>query len=380
MASGEVLAQTNYCKVVPVRANALDFPSKHAWDLFLSMMHPAKDIAVARGEPDCTKPIGAPNTTSVWETFRLARTEVFLDDGSEPPVWGDTSLYFGHLGKVPEEQTTSAHDRPAGATIHIDEETNESVFNSRGGIGETRMNRSTYEFIRENCLYSFDGLSRYSKAVIERRKPPIVFPIDSIEVKAVWIKFTEKDVATNRHRDYYVATLENITYGLASFHILTKDTPNWFWATFHHVNSPENKFELPDAYGRPKDLDGTIWEHYVLGGTQTDFITPTGDPIVLSDARIEFEFEESSCITCHANAKGHPEPARTPDGKLKRDPKTGGIEASFEGPVQTTAVGIPDGEKFKKDEKPYFVQTDFLWSIPFRAQEEQAPPPARCNF
>ncbi len=65
-------------------------------------------------------------------------------------------------------------------------------------------------------------------------------------------------------------------------------------------------------------------------------------------------------MRCHANAKGHPEPARTPDGKLNRTPQ-GFIEASFDGPAQTTEVGIPDPTAFKKNNKPFFVQTDFLW-------------------
>ena len=77
--------------------------------------------------------------------------------------------------------------------------------------------------------------------------------------------------------------------------------------------------------------------------------------------------------------KGHPEPKRGADGKLLRDSK-GRIMASLEGPLQTTDVGIPDPDAFKKDGKLYFIQTDFLWSIPFRAKEEQKPPGAHCRF
>jgi len=370
--------EINRCRFIPNRANALDFPSKHAWNLFLSLMHPAKDIKVVRGEPDCTKSLGAPGTTAVWETFRLARTEVFLSDGSEPPAWEDTALYFGHPGKVPDPEP-SPHVREPGAVVAIDSETNESVFKNRGGIGETRMNRATYTFIKENCLYSFDGLSRYAKAVVDGKKLPIVFPPDAMEVKAVWLEFTPKDVMENRHRRYYVAELDGKTYGLASFHILTKDVPNWFWATFHHKDAPRNEFEHTDTYGRPKDTDGTIWENYVLGGVQIDFVNSTGESDILSDARIEFGFEKTSCITCHANAKGHPEPKRGPDGKLLRDAR-GRIVASSEGPVQTLDVGVPKPDSFKKNGKPFFVQTDFLWSIPFRAQEEQRPPARHCQF
>jgi hypothetical protein len=51
-----------------------------------------------------------------------------------------------------------------------------------------------------------------------------------------------------------------------------------------------------------------------------------------------------------------------------------------QGPLQTTDVGIPDHDAFKKDGKLYFIQTDFLWSIPFRAKEEQKPPVLIVGF
>jgi hypothetical protein len=371
----------NYCRFTPNRAEALDFPSKHAWDIFLTLIHPAKDMKVARGEPDCSKPVGAPGTTSVWETWRLARTEVFLQDGSEPPVWSDTSLPHAYLGSVPYAER-SPHDPQdtKRLRIQLDPEKDQGVFKDHGGIGETHMNRSTYEFIRESCLFSFDGLSRYSKAVLDGKKSALSFPSDSIEVKAVWVQFTPEDIKAKRQKNYYVGQDDKgNVYGLTALHILTKDTPNWFWTTFHHVEEPKNEYEVPDTYGRPKDLDGTIWAYYVLGGTQTDFIKPFGEATILSDYYIEFDFQKSSCMTCHANAHGHPDPERTNDGKLLRNAK-GGIVAATEGPLQTIDLGIPNPNLFKKDGKLYFMQTDFLWSIPFRAREEQKPPPDRCKF
>jgi hypothetical protein len=83
---------------------------------------------------------------------------------------------------------------------------------------------------------------------------------------------------------------------------LTKDSPNWFWASFHHKDAPTNPFEVKDDYGMPSALKGTVWENYRLGGTQTDFVEPTGSPTRLSDHYVEFGFQRSSCITCHANA------------------------------------------------------------------------------
>jgi len=248
-----------------------------------------------------------------------------------------------------------------------------------GGIGETRMNKATYKFIKDNCLWSFDGLSRYAKAVVDKKKPPISLPPESQEVKAVWIEFTPADVKAGRERTYYHIVHDGKTYGLTSFHILTKDTPNWFWATFHHRETPANPDETPSTYPVPERARNTVWANYRLGGTQSDFVTSTGQPTKLSDYYIEYDFTNSSCMTCHASAKGHPEPPRGADGKLLRDAKER-IVAAGQGPVQTLDVGAPKADAFLKSGEPYFVQTDFLWSIPFRAREEQKPPPARCKF
>lgn len=363
---GSVLGQVgrNYCRDDPRRSDALDFPSRHAWNLFIKLNHPALTPDVLRGEPDCDKPVGTPATTVVWETWRLARTEVFLADGSEPPHWNDRSLPGGDMGRVPEPlgllfgETMSFHGQRFTDQPLFDLE--DGVFVDRGGIGETRMNQSTFEFIKKNCLWSSDGLQRYVRAVIDGKKPALVFPPDSVEVKAVWLEFTEDDIQANRHARYYLASADGKTYGLTSFHILTKDVPNWFWATFHHVDAPDNRFEVPDTYGRPAELHGTVWENYVLGGTQIDFISPIGQPTILSDHYIEFGFQRSSCITCHAQANG------SPDGSL--------------GPVQTINVGPPDPDPFLKNGKPFYIQTDFLWSIPFRARSETGEPPQRCAW
>lgn len=84
-------------------------------------------------------------------------------------------------------------------------------------------------------------------------------------------------------------------------------------------------------------------------------------------------------MTCHASAHGNPEPERNASGKLARD-KRGQIIAAQDGPLQTTNIGIPNAADFNKNNALFYVQTDFLWSIPFRAQEEKNSPPDRCKF
>ncbi|HZM90870.1 MAG TPA: hypothetical protein VFF31_30400, partial [Blastocatellia bacterium] len=313
------------CAEAPVRTEAVDNPSKHAWDLFLGLNHPAKDKKVARGEPDCSKPIGAPGTTAVWETFRNAATEVYLSNGAEPPQWSDTSLPDEKPGTVPfkpiddsNKEIRSLHNlsmAPSGVGPFFSPD---GIFNGKGGFGETRLNKSTYEFIRNECLFSKQGQQRYAKAVVDQKKPSIKFPVESIEVKAAWLDFEREKIPQEKWGTYYTAeytpkfTPEGVPipeaeqkkkkYGLVALHIITKDIPNWFWASFHHKDTPNNPFEGGDGYGQPKILAGTVWENYKLGGTQIDFVQPTGGATILSDYYVEFGFQRSSCITCHANA------------------------------------------------------------------------------
>ena len=353
----------NFCKTSLNPDDALNFPSRHAWNVFTYLNHPVSKSEYSRGEPDCEVAFGSPGHTSLWETWRLAPTEVFLEDGSEPPEWADRTLPSGQLGSTPDDAVSFHGSANLDQSAFQDEE---GVFRGRGGIGESRMNRSTFEFIKDNCLWSSDGLQRYNQAFLEGKKPLIKFPRDSIEVKAVWLEFSQEALDKNEHKTYYTAEHDDKIFGLTSFHILTKDVPNWFWATFHHKEAPENEFELKDTYGPPSQIKGTVWENYVLGGTQTDFVDEIGRPSILSDHYIEFGFQRSSCITCHSQASGSPD-------CLKNDPGQ-----SCPSPAQTVNVGVPDPNPFLRDDELYFIPTDFLWSIPFRVRPEKNAPPKRC--
>jgi hypothetical protein len=64
-------------------------------------------------------------------------------------------------------------------------------------------------------------------------------------------------------------------------------------------------------------LDGTVWQNYVLGGVQTEFISTIGTRILLSDAYLEKGFESSSCITCQAKATIGPPGGKGPLPRLQ---------------------------------------------------------------
>lgn len=406
----------NYCQTTPVRSNALDLPSKHAWDLFVVLNHPAVDEEIERGQADCTLPMGSPGSTSVWETWRNAETEVFLDGGVEPPEWNDNSLPDERPGTVPLNPTAelsvstlnadeaerqlieylSFHDATS-QTVNPSFSPEDGVFQGGGGFGETRMNRSTYEFVKRNCLWSREGQQRYAAAVVGGNKPPISFPMDSIEVKAAWLDLANENIPEDRWSSYYSVEYEDKTYGLVALHILTKDIPNWFWATFHHKDAPDNTFDVPDEHGQPAQLAGTVWENYLLGGTQIDYVTPDGAPTILSDHYVEFGFQRSSCINCHATATAAPDGSGGPSQPMSLCILNGSIpslglstdvckslvgEHLFNPSTDELweELGTPPGSWFRPGGELFHVQTDFLWSLPFRAKSETEQPPARCEW
>jgi len=351
-----------------------------------------------------------PGTTSVWETWRNAGSEVYKQDGSEPPLWDDTSLPDEKPGRVPKVAKFTAQER----IIKPFFSPGDGVFHNDGGFGETRLNRSTYEFVRTQCLYSIEGQQRYAKAVETGKKPPIQFPADSIEVKAAWIDFADPQgdgsvppIPPERRATYYTADFQGKTFGLVALHILTKDLKNWFWATFRHKDAPVDDAETPDTYGPPSEIRGTVWENYRLGGVQADFTLPTGEPTLLSDHYVEFNFLKTSCMTCHATAAISSQIATSSSGKkftgipngqalavcsIMPDAQDAGLalcrqllgNAAFEPGTNNLVMkrGVPDPTWFQKNGKSFYMQTDFVWSIPFRGKSEgtATAPPARCNW
>ncbi|RWA75338.1 MAG: hypothetical protein EOQ28_09590 [Mesorhizobium sp.] len=350
-------------KVTPglKRTDAVDCPSKHAWDLFLLVNHPAADPKKGRGIPDDSKKIGDPGTTVVWETWRLSGGEVFLEAGAKPPIdFNDMTMPGAPpFGKVPERskaaliQAGEAHPL-GGAEILFDP--NDGIFQGVGGFGESRMNKATYDFVLAQGLYNLNGQQKYALEYLMGKRPLISFPPESMEVKAAWIELTDDQIKKGEDKKYYLADYKGKKYGLVGLHILTKDLPNWFWATFHHKDHPTEKFdkgvETKDVLGPPDVLKGTVWENYKLGGTQIDFVDLIGNPTMLSDAYIEAGFVKSSCISCHAYATASP---LTGEGAR--------------GHRQKVQLGAPLPSDFRtSDGQVGYVPLDFLFSLPFRAQ------------
>lgn len=343
---------------------ALNNPAKFAWTLFVAINHPA-DLNAERGTPDKSKKLGDPGPT-VWETWKLARTEVYLENGCRPSEWGNATIAlprnitavaprFASLRAAPAQlkvfdppkfsediarlQGTSVEGPPlepanlSVARAFSPRRTNVVVDAAEVG-NETRMNKAAFNFVRDKTLYTIEGQEEFLKKNIA-----VDFPVDAKEIKAAWRLFTEdqldpaknfKDLNNNGtieddergmrllERTYHIGyglmknettgMLEPRPFGLAGIHIITKDIPNWFWTTFEHVDNPEANIGALDSYspgdkGYPPEVEGTVWRFYRLRGTQVDFVTSTGRPTILGNTQIEGSFQgTSSCIACHARA------------------------------------------------------------------------------
>lgn len=348
----------------PASHPALNEPDKFAWGLFVELNHPA-DLSASRGTPDAHKQLGDPGPT-VWETWKLARTEVYLKNGCRPPEWDIPAATPLAVAANPGLRSGLSHgaelklfDPPKFsediAELHglkVDAEPlaqpNLRLATrlspaiplptvSTAEIGnETRMNRATFDFILNKGLYNIEG----QEALLTSRIG-IDFPKESREVKAVWREFSDEELDPLKNfkdlngdgaisddergskllgRTFHTAFGlkqggQVKLFGLSGMHIITKDIPNWFWTTFEHVQNPEPEIRNLDRYsdpdkGFPSEVAGTVWQNYRLRGIQVDFVTSTGRPTRLGNTQIEGGFQAtSSCITCHSRASIGQKPA-----------------------------------------------------------------------
>ncbi|BCH20443.1 hypothetical protein MesoLjLb_02280 [Mesorhizobium sp. L-8-3] len=360
-------------------AMALIEPHCYSWRLFLSLNWPADIPAKA---PNQNAAFGADGPV-VWETWRNANNRApdtaFPPDGTDPGEWlAPPAVSMVELPLSPEDALplqqlerirTMGGSNAAIPTFDVDS----ALFS----INETRLNKETYEFIRENELYNLDG----QKDLFESGAVDIVFPAMAKEIKAQWRKISETDKpryhwATHTEPDGTVTI-----FGLTALHITTKDLPNWLWATFEHIDNklPEDaggrpgnegwklpsvdKFACPasphDCEGIPENigLQGTKWENYRLRGAQTDFIDSRGNITLLANSQPEQGFQmTSSCISCHARASVNG------DGDRLEFFKPNG--EGFVGPPDPAAFG--DAATGNRS----FTQLDFVWSF-FRARPRQ---------
>ena len=131
----------------------------------------------------------------------------------------------------------------------------------------TLRNRSMLQFIFSNDLYNNQGLAKvyaanvsnlrtgapYRRASVPGALAEIDLPVDAVMIKSNWL-WANAAQAMNLEEDpeaphirmtirVNVGTddapqFEDRVFWLLSFHVSSKDTPNWIWTTFEYVTNP----------------------------------------------------------------------------------------------------------------------------------------------
>jgi hypothetical protein len=364
---------------------AMNKPDKLAWELFIQVNSRA----------------GGAN--SVFETY-ASDTDLFQPVPQYPTGPTIASLRAPILPRVARDSALDAGvllpALPPGTPDQLE---------------ESRHNRTVFDFIVSNNLYKISGL----KAAFGKN---IQFPIDSIEVKANWIaigdipKWTNNQVTMLDASKFFHINSNRAgeKFALVAMHIITKQVPNWTWATFESRFNPgrcdilgcRDAFGAKDAVVAPMKNAGQQYPdcvktaelsailakadiepayiNYCLKGSQTDFVDATGLDIRLGNSVTESSFvATSSCMTCHGRAVF--------DATGQPTSVAGFLDPSSSPPIAPLGTLSPEWSWTFTSKPPIFegktglkriaTSADFVWSVPFCAIDDSTnpPQPTSCN-
>ena len=366
---------------------ALQNPDKFAWEMFV----------------DINKPAQEGSTTSTWETW--ASDEDVYNNPNVTPVWPGSASPTGFnitrrrkrlrpitqlvIANQELQRTRQLQQRERMRRKKADRGTQVHFLPPQIGSGEeVRMNKATFDFIVANNLWYIQG-----QEAAFQNNTNVQFPVESKEVKAVWERISESD----KERFHWANNpLDgNKPYGLVALHIISKDLPNWTWATFEQVDNPQRCLARPchDSFGVTANGDvspellslfqtaglGPEWQFYRLTGMQVDFVDASNQPTILGNSIIEDGFLlTSSCITCHARSTIGPR-IGTQQGANRLSvfqPRPPVPPPPIPPDRAISYNGMPDPAWFFTNPQDpttrKYVQLDFLWSM-FRARRRTIP-------
>lgn len=369
-------------------AMAMRDPDRFAWLQFVALTWPAD---VDERAADTTRDYGADGPV-MFETWALS-SQVYLAGGAEPSDWDDLPWQDRSVDKdaVPNQIALfrQVEPVPPGDGRHMNE--------------EVRMNRAAFDYIRDNGLYSIEGQQRFFYA-----GTPVDFPVEAIEIKAVWRAIGEADKPRYQWAELKDDDGAVHLYGLTALHVSSKVLPNWHWSTFEHLDNrfrtgvhdegwlnpsrdsaacPRENLDcglLPAGFG----LEGTRWENYRLRGSQVDYVDAFGNPVILANSELETGFQQSaSCMTCHGRSTIGPN--RNPAAPFEFGPDLKEHPATPPVAMRLDVFGtLPDGQTVSHNGAPEpgtfllpgqapggtatYLRLDFVWSF-LEAQNETGP-------
>jgi hypothetical protein len=355
------------------RTAAEQSSDEYAWRLFVALNWPA-DPSSRVADPAVK--LGADRPV-VWETWSSTGV-VYLEGGADPGPW-----MRGARGEVAAErrfetngfqETQNVRHIVRGRMAPLDD----PLLAARR-LTEIRLNRTTFEYIRARQLYSREGQAR---AYADSR--PVSFPYGAKEVKAKWRPIDASQRSRYHTTRVTFADGTQRLYGLTGLHIVSKDLPHWFWATFEHVDNPtlednegwqlpsRDRFscqnEAPDCNRAPTTigLDGTVWKYYRLRGTMTRFTDAEHTPQLLANSELEAGLQKTaSCMTCHSRSS-----IAVTAGNLSRLPIFDSVQGdeplSVAGRRGVVGLPLPEwyrGATWRADQPSLYKTLDFVWSL-----------------
>ena len=344
----------------PITNLATQDPDKQAWEIFADLNQP---IGQNPQEPGFPRWRHWPEQAMVYPAN---------PDPQNPPKWSEISESKSVVkAHPPIQKMLRLRENPIEFFDSQFSTTEDAACEAFGGASEeVRINKQTVDYLQANDLWYVEGkAARFASGQV------VNFPPDAREVKANWIKLEDAEKAlghTVDKEDYHWDKDDagNI-WLLVAMHLVSKETPNWIWATFEHEDNPcwNKHLKAQDTFGL-KDgqvtqdllalfdkykLDREPWANYRLDGAQVNFTDPTGRPIILGNSITEFGFQTTaSCMTCHSRS--------TTD-------RTGSKFLPVFDYVGQSDNGVPNPDWFYYNsfspEKPIFMPLDFLWSVSF---------------
>jgi hypothetical protein len=336
---------------IPFDPNAAASASdEFAWRLFVALNWPA---TVGSQSPAARlgRAVARP---AAWERWQNS-ADVYRDDGADPGPWralAEPSVAVEHrFESLADEGFPELRHIVGGRMVSLDAR----LPNARRLV-EIRMNRLAFDYIRAAQLYNLDGQIHQVA-----NREGIEFPLGAIEVKASWRPIRRAD--RSRYHTLRVRFADGVTrlYGLSALNIAAKESPQWFWASFEHV---DNATRVADEGWRPTPaaiaLQAGAWKNYRLRGTMTRYVDDAGAPQRLGNSELEAGFEATaSCMTCHARS------ALAVD---RGAPRRLEIFDTRETPGRRGYVGVPDPGWFHASAAADhgdldFQPLDFVWSL-----------------
>lgn len=247
-----------------------------AWQTFLALNWPARPD----GAPDRGKTLADARSPRVWEFMRESGT-VFLEDGARPQPWAGSGEWnraaaAARDGDAPPHRLWmhgKGDPEPEGEQFQRLDESIQAFTgplidqNGKWVRYEVLINRTEFDYIYENALYSLDGQVAFTA------RNEVSFPANrgttrhgSMEIKLAWKQLGPDDdprrfLVRRAYVDHMIAdsagkpvrsqpTLE--TMGLVGMHVAvrTESSPTWVWSTFEHVDNVAVNALERDTRGR----------------------------------------------------------------------------------------------------------------------------------